>query len=132
MCLRGFPGPSLYLATNHQAGGEDNEGSEFKRTKERPNGGSEEGNGRRGGRRGRMSVGEVQRQELKENNKKGGGGQVMQHFYKQLQTVLKNCFTVQNLVIYRINQINKIILQVSRSNNAVFKIYFNINFVWLN
>lgn len=28
---------------------------------------------RRGGR-GRMSVGEVQRQELKENNKKGGGG----------------------------------------------------------
>lgn len=31
-----------------------------------------------------MSVEEVQRQELKENNKKGGGGQVMQHFYKQL------------------------------------------------
>lgn len=53
--------------------------------------------GRRRGGRGRMSVGEVQRQELKENNKKGGGGQVMQHFYNQLQTVLKNCFKYQNL-----------------------------------
>lgn len=43
--------------------------------------------GQRSGGRGTTSVGEVQRQELKENNKKGGGGQVMQHFYKQFRKI---------------------------------------------
>lgn len=73
----------------------------------------------RGGR-GRMSIGEVQRQELKENNKKGGGGQVMQHFYKQLQTGLKNRFTMQTSDILKI-WINNLLFQVNRNRFA--KIY---------
>lgn len=69
-----------------------------------------------------------------------GGGQVMQHFYKQLQTVLKNCFTIQNLATYSIN-LYQIMLQVSTTNNAsnkkknsefIILNTFNINFVWLN
>lgn len=97
-------------------------------------GNKERGRQRRGGRE-RMSVGEVQRQELKENNKKGGGGQVMQHFYKQLQTVLKNCFIIQNLAYSKIrpcNYVDSVLKQkTKRHDNFLLHIYFNINFVWM-
>lgn len=81
MCLRGFPGPSLYLATTPQGRGEDDEG------KERQTAEGEDGNtkGRRTVRRhtgDKKKEGEGARDgEVKENNKQRWGGHVTQHFY---------------------------------------------------